>query len=135
MADIFSKEKRSAVMGRIKGKNTKPEMIVRSMLHKNGYRFRLHKAGLPGKPDIVLSKYRTVIFVHGCYWHRHADCKRGQSMPSSNIDFWQNKFTATVERDKKNQELLEKVGWKVLIIWQCEISDKDALMKKLISEL
>lgn len=104
MTDIFPKDKRSKIMSNIKGKDTKPEMIVRSLLHKLGYRFRVHRKDLPGKPDIVLPKYKTVIFVHGCYWHRHKDCSRGKSQPSTNKEFWERKFQGTVERDKKTLE-------------------------------
>ncbi len=120
MADIISKEKRSWNMSRIKGKDTKPELIVRSLLHKMGYRFRLHKKDLPGKPDIVLPKYQTVIFVNGCFWHRHKNCKYAYQ-PKSRIDFWEKKFSDTVERDTIKKAELEKLGWKVIIVWECEV--------------
>lgn len=118
-------------MGRIAGKNTKPEVAVRSLLHRMGYRFRIHKTDLPGKPDICLPKYKTVIFVHGCYWHRHKKCARGQSMPSTNADFWKNKFNRTEERDKKTDKELRALGWNVLTVWQCELSDIDTLAHRI----
>lgn len=122
-------------MGRIQGKNTKPEIFVRSFLHKNGYRFRLHKTGLPGKPDIVLAKYKTVIFVHGCYWHRHSGCKRGQSMPSMNVKFWRDKFQKNVSRDKETKKKLEKAGWKVIVVWECDLSDSKRLLSTLKNKI
>ncbi len=108
MVDCFSKSKRSEIMGRISGKDTKPELVIRSLLHCNGYRFRLHRKDLPGKPDLCLPKYKTVIFVHGCYWHRHKKCKKGQSSPTTNIEFWKEKFAKTVKRDKKSKTELGK---------------------------
>ena len=124
--DIISEERRSWNMSRIKGKDTKPEIIVRSMLHRMGYRFRLHRKDLPGKPDIVLPKYNTVIFVHGCFWHRHEGCKFAYK-PKSRIDFWNSKFDETVARDKLNRKQLEANGWNVEIIWECETKDTNRL--------
>lgn len=121
--DIKSKKARSFNMSRIKSKDTTPEKKVRSFLHMNGFRFRLHVKDLPGKPDIVLPKYKTVIEVRGCYWHRH-DCKKGQSFPASNIEFWQKKFSENVNRDNHVEHELIKLGWKVIIIWECELKDK-----------
>jgi len=118
--DIWSVEKRSAVMGRIRGRDTKPELIVRSLLHRAGVRFSLRRQDLPGKPDIVLPKYGTVILVHGCFWHRHKGCKVA-TMPKSREDFWQAKFDANVARDRRNQRDLKKAGWKVLVVWECEV--------------
>lgn len=106
-------------MSGIRGKNTKPEMLVRSALHKMGYRFRLHKKDLPGKPDIVLPKYHTVVFVHGCFWHRHSGCKYTYT-PKSRSDFWDEKFKKNIERDLTNREELQKAGWVVLTVWECE---------------
>jgi DNA mismatch endonuclease (patch repair protein) len=120
MADIWTKIKRSEVMSRIKGKNTKPEIILRSLLFKSGYRFRIHKKDLPGKPDIVLPKYKTVIFVHGCFWHFHKDCEEGR-IPSSNSTFWKTKLEKNVTRDEKNIKTLELAGWRVITVWECEI--------------
>ena len=122
-------------MSRIGGKNTKPEILVRSLLHRMGYRFRLHNKELPGKPDIVLRKYKTVIFVHGCYWHRHIECSRGKSMPSSNTEFWKKKFNGTIKRDAETEKKLTEDGWKVIIVWQCELKNKEALAEKLLTAL
>lgn len=132
MADIISKEKRSWNMSRIKGKDTKPELIVRTLLHRMGYRFRLHRKDLPGKPDIVLPKYRTVIFVHGCFWHRHKGCKFAY-IPKSRVEFWQKKFKENVQRDKKKQAELKKAGWKVIIIWECQVNNKGLLDEIILS--
>jgi DNA mismatch endonuclease (patch repair protein) len=132
MVDHLTPEKRSWNMSRIRSGNTKPEMIVRSVLHRMGYRFMLHRKDLPGKPDIVLPKYNTVIFVHGCYWHRHEGCKYAYN-PKSRIDFWQKKFKSNVERDKKNRMALEELGWNVKVIWECEIKNQETLKKKVIS--
>lgn len=112
-------------MKRIKGKNTKPERILRSGLFKSGLRFRIHRKDLPGKPDIVLSKYKTVIFVHGCFWHFHSDCREGR-IPDTNSTFWKEKLYKNIVRDKKHQEALKQLGWKVLVCWECEI-EKDTL--------
>lgn len=134
MADILSKERRSWNMSRIKSKNTKPEIIVRKLLFSMGYRYRLHIRDLPGTPDIVLPKYRTVIFVNGCFWHRHPNCKY-TTMPKSRTDFWSNKFLANIERDKRNYSELKKLGWKIIIIWECEISNKSYLKNLFITKL
>lgn len=123
MADTLTKEKRSWNMSRITGRNTKPEILLRSMLHKEGFRFRLHDKRLPGKPDIVLSRYRTVIFVNGCFWHRHRNCKYAYT-PKSRQEFWLNKFEATVRRDQQKQDMLEKLDWQVLVVWECELKNK-----------
>lgn len=121
MTDIVSKEKRSALMGRIKGTNTGPEMIVRRALHKLGYRYRLHDGRLSGRPDIVFSAKRAAIFVHGCFWHRH-DCGRGYS-PKSRVKFWKTKFERNIQRDRENQKKLAAEGWKVLVLWECELEN------------
>ena len=120
-ADIFSEEQRSYVMSRVASKNTKPELVVRSYLHRKGFRFRIHSRQLPGNPDMVLPKHRTVILIHGCFWHRHQDCSR-TTMPSSRVDFWRDKFEKNVSRDQKNQALLKQEDWRVLVVWECEIS-------------
>jgi len=112
------------MMSRIRSKNTKPEILVRKWLHKQGFRFRLHQKDLPGKPDIVLPKYRTVIFVHGCFWHRHPGCKR-TTTPSTNTEFWEEKFRKNVDRDVRNRETLEALGWKVIVVWECEVKDSE----------
>lgn len=120
MVDVFSKEKRSDIMSRIAGKNTKPELYVRSALHRAGYRFRLHGKDYPGKPDLVLPKFRLAVFIHGCFWHGH-DCKRGKR-PSSNEEFWNEKLDKNLARDRANVIALEELDWTVWIIWQCEIA-------------
>lgn len=126
--DSLSKEKRSWNMSRIKGKDTKPELIVRSLLHSMGYRYRLHQKSLPGKPDLVLKKYRTVIFVHGCFWHRHEDCRYAYN-PKSKVDFWEKKFQKNIERDRIKTEQLKESGWSVLVIWECETKNRDKLIQ------
>jgi len=131
--DIISEERRSWNMSRIRGKDTKPEIIVRSMLHRMGYRFRLHRKDLPGKPDIVLPKYNKVIFVHGCFWHRHKGCKYAY-IPKSRVKFWGNKFAETVKRDKQHLKQLKENGWEVFIVWECETKDTDKL-KKIINKI
>ena len=113
-------EKRGWNMSRIKSKDTTPERIVRSFLHRNGFRFRLHAKDLPGKPDIVLPKYKTVIEVRGCYWHRHEGCKDATT-PSTNTDFWQKKFADNVARDKRTEQELKALGWNVIVVWECEV--------------
>ena len=117
-------------MGRIRAKNTKPEVAVRSMLHRNGYRFRIHRKDLPGKPDIVLSKYKTVIFVHGCFWHQHRGCKRA-TIPKSNNDYWIPKLEKNKKKDKRYKFLLKKLGWNVMTIWECEINNSEKLGRKI----
>ena len=120
MADVHSKEVRSYNMSRIKGKNTKPEMLVRKFLHANGFRYRLHVKDLPGKPDIVLSKYKTVIFVHGCFWHGHAHCKY-YVIPKTRTEWWVNKINTNIANDKKAVTLLKEQCWSVIILWECEL--------------
>ena len=131
--DRVSPEKRSWNMSRIRAKDTKPETVVRSLLHKLGFRFRLHRKDLPGKPDIVLPKYKTVIEVRGCYWHRHQECKDA-TCPKTNTEFWKKKFSETVNRDIKNIELLKSIGWETLIIWECETKKIDQLAEMLIRQ-
>lgn len=128
--DILSKEKRSWNMSRIRSENTKPEILVRSFIHRLGYRFRLHVKSLPGKPDIVLPKYKTVIFVHGCFWHRHPGCKYAY-VPKSRKGFWQKKFRQNVERHVSVTKELKKLGWCVIVVWECEISNYPKLIKNL----
>jgi len=127
MMDIVSPERRSQIMRAICRENTAPEMLVRKAAHRLGLRFRLHVKPLPGRPDLVLPKWRTVIFVNGCFWHRHPGCKR-TTIPKSNTEFWQRKFAANVQRDQINYARLEESGWRVLIVWQCQIrSVEDAM--------
>jgi DNA mismatch endonuclease, patch repair protein len=119
MADRLTKERRSWNMSQIRGRNTTPEMIVRSLLHRMGYRFRLHGKKLPGRPDVVLPKYKTVIFVHGCFWHRHRGCKNATT-PTNNRGFWVAKLEGNAARDKVHARSLRKLGWRVLVVWECE---------------
>ena len=130
MPDNISKLHRSWNMSKIRSKDTKPELRVRSVLHQMGYRFRLHKKNLPGTPDIVLSKYHTVIFVHGCFWHRHRGCRFAYN-PKTRIDFWEAKFKRNLERYEEVSSCLKKLGWEVRIIWECETSDSQHIVKKL----
>jgi DNA mismatch endonuclease, patch repair protein len=129
--DKLSKEKRSWNMSRIRSKDTRPEFIVRSMLHRMGYRFRIHVKGLPGCPDIVLPKYRAVIFVHGCFWHRHPGCKYAYT-PKSRQAFWTKKFQKTVERHEIVTRELERQGWKTMVVWECETANTQKIYIKLI---
>lgn len=131
--DIMSPEKRSALMGRIRGRDTGPEMIVRRLLHSMGYRFRLHGRDLPGRPDIVFRSRRAVIFVHGCFWHRH-DCGLGY-MPKTRQQFWQTKFDGNVRRDRKAMNELEAAGWRVIIVWECQIGKPSILAARLTNAL
>ena len=135
MADHLSKERRSWNMSRIRGRDTIPERKLRSYLHRLGFRFRVHETKLPGKPDVVLPKYRTVIFVHGCFWHRHDGCKHAAT-PKSNEFFWLEKFRGTLERDERNSNALRKLGWQVIIAWECEInSDVDQVAQRIACHL
>jgi len=120
MPDTISAERRSWNMSRIRGKDTKPELQFRSLLHKAGFRFRLHVKDLPGKPDIVLPKYKSVAFVHGCYWHRHKGCSLATT-PKTRQDFWQKKFNDNVTGDRKVRAQLEQQGWRVFVAWECEL--------------
>ena len=126
--DPLSKVERSAMMSRVRSKNTKPELAVRSILHRMGYRFRLHRKDLPGCPDIVLPKYKTVIFVHGCFWHQHPGCKYAYN-PKSRKTFWQKKFRQNVEQGKKVRKKLTRLGWKVIVIWECELIDTNMVIR------
>ena len=121
-------------MARVKGKDTRPELLVRKTLHRLGYRFRLHPKDLPGKPDIVLPRHRTAIFVHGCFWHRHEGCRRA-STPQTRSAFWQTKFEATLARDERQRADLEATGWKVVVVWECQTRDVDALRASLARQL
>ncbi len=136
MTDIFSKQKRSEIMSKISSKDTRPEILVRKYLFANGFRYRKNVKKLPGKPDIVLPKYKTVIFVHGCFWHGH-NCKAGK-LPETRKEFWEEKIKGNVERDKKNNSELEKLGWNIITIWQCELKNnknRTKTLEKLINTL
>lgn len=119
-------EQRSRTMRAVRSRNTKPELTVRHFLHAAGLRYILHDRRLPGSPDLVFPKYRTVVFVHGCFWHQHANCPAA-SRPRSNTEYWSRKLTGNVERDARNRTSLEASGWRVLVIWECEIRERDAL--------
>lgn len=129
--DRLTKEQRSWNMSRIRSKDTKPEMIVRRLLHAMGVRYRLHRAGLPGKPDIVFGPRRLVIFVHGCFWHRHAACREA-TMPSANRDFWLAKLEGNAARDLRHRAALRRLGWRVAVIWECETRQPDKLARRLV---
>lgn len=118
--DTVSKTVRSRIMSSVRSKDTKPELVVRKWLHHHGFRFRLHAKTLPGHPDVVLPKYKTVVFVNGCFWHRHEGCKRA-TVPETNRQLWLDKFQKTVERDRINYEKLAGMGWEVLVVWECQI--------------
>lgn len=137
MTDIFDKKTRSEIMAKVHSANTTPEIKVRKILHRLGYRFRLHANDLPGKPDIVLPKYKTVIFVNGCFWHGCPTCKHAQIQPRTNDEYWRKKLDRNIERDKENIAALQEQGWKALTIWECETKKKntDALIQKLTSFL
>ena len=134
--DIWSKEKRSAVMAKIRGKDTKPELIVRRYLYHRGYRYRKNFRGLPGTPDVVLRKYRVVIFVHGCFWHGHEGCKYFV-WPKSNADFWKEKISGNIRRDKDNIRKLSQLGWNIITVWECELkTDKrEETLSKLVHQI
>lgn len=121
MVDFLSATERSERMSRIRGKDTQPELALRKALHRQGFRYRLHDAGLPGKPDLVLPRYKTVVFVHGCFWHRHEGCSIATT-PKSNTQFWTDKFERNVARDLRSQALLEELGWRVFVVWECELA-------------
>ncbi|MEX1026702.1 MAG: very short patch repair endonuclease [Candidatus Paceibacterota bacterium] len=122
--DNLSESERSERMGRVRSKDTKPEMTVRRLVHSLGYRYRLHSADLPGKPDLVFPSRKCVIFVHGCFWHRHAGCPRCR-LPKSRVDFWKPKLEANKQRDIMNKRRLTRLGWRYLVIWECQIKDDD----------
>lgn len=125
MADVHTSRQRSYNMSRIRSRDTKPEMIVRSIVHQMGFRFRLHRKDLAGKPDLVLPRHHKVIFVHGCFWHMHR-CRYGRVTPKTNADFWQTKRTGNVARDRRNLRSLRRDGWKVLVVWECWTRDPEA---------
>jgi DNA mismatch endonuclease (patch repair protein) len=129
MSDVFSKEKRSWIMSRVKGRDTKPEMLVRSFVHSMGYRFRIHRRDLPGNPDIVLPRHDKVIFVHGCFWHGHKRCPRSKR-PTTNKNFWKKKLDGNIERDRRFRRALRRMGWKVLEVWECETRESEKLLRR-----
>ena len=133
LMDRITKEQRSKLMSSVKAKNTMPEKIIRSLLFNSGFRFRLHVDSLPGKPDIVLTKYRTIFEVRGCFLHRHG-CKKSTT-PKTNENYWREKFKENVKRDRANEKALERLGWKIIIIWECELSDIAKLRDKILQTL
>ena len=134
MADNLTKEQRSFNMSRVRGKDTKPEKLVRSLVHSLGFRFRKHVKELPGKPDIVLPKYKSVIQIHGCFWHQHKNCEKSH-LPKSNVDYWKDKLSKNIKRDKTNYKKLSDCGWSILIIWECEVKKNDNLTERIINFL
>ena len=128
--DKITPQQRSRNMAHVKGKDTKPEKLVRSLLHGMGYRFRLHIKTLPGKPDIVLPRYRAAIFVHGCFWHGHEGCRRA-TIPATRTEFWESKISGNKERDLRNIAALEDLGYRCLTVWQCEMKDSENLKQRL----
>jgi DNA mismatch endonuclease (patch repair protein) len=130
VSDVFSERKRSQVMAAIRSKDTRPEKAVRSMLHRMGLRFRIHVSRLPGTPDIVLAMHKAVVEVQGCFWHRHPGCKLA-STPSSNKRFWQDKFRKNVARDKANGTALRRLGWRRIVVWECELQKPERLARRL----
>ena len=132
--DTLTPEERSERMSRIRGRDTKPEMIVRRIVHRMGYRYRLHVPNLPGKPDLVLPRHRKVIFVHGCFWHRHPFCKYA-TMPAERREFWLEKFGKNIVRDQRNLLALGQAGWTPLVIWECEIADAKVVYQRITSFL
>lgn len=130
MSDVFDKEKRSWLMKQVHSKDTNPEKLVRSLIHKMGYRFRLHRKELPGKPDIIFPSMNKIIFVNGCFWHGHK-CKRGNRIPKNNLEYWSKKIKKNVIRDKLNNKKLINNGWKCLTVWECELKNIDDIARKI----
>ena len=130
MTDIVDSRRRSEMMSRIKGRDTVPEIAVRRFAHGMGLRFRLHRKDLPGRPDLIFPRYRLAVFVHGCFWHRHGGCRYAY-MPKSRTVFWTEKFAQNVSRDRRNEEALQKLGWRVLVIWECETRDEEYVKRSL----
>lgn len=130
MVDVFTKSKRREIMSRVRARDTAPELKVRSLIHGLGYRFRLHRRDLPGNPDIVLPRLNKIVFVHGCFWHGHARCSRA-SLPATNVAFWREKIEGNKKRDLRVRRQLRRLGWSVLIIWQCELREPEQVEQKL----
>lgn len=128
--DVLTPEQRRRTMAAVKSKNTAPELLVRRLLHAAGYRFRLHRKDLPGNPDIVLPKYRTLIFVHGCFWHQHSGCKAA-ARPSTRQEYWCAKLDGNINRDAANQAKLRSMGWRVIVVWECETKSAGVLLERL----
>lgn len=134
MSDVFSSEKRSWIMSRVRSKDTSAEIEVRSLAHRLGFRFRIHRTDLPGKPDLVFSSRKKVIFVHGCFWHGHA-CPRGKRSPKANADYWKQKIEKNTERDLKAQSALKALGWDVLVVWECHLKEPERVAADILEYL
>src|SRR5438105_1855737 len=134
MTDTMDRGKRSALMSRVRVRDTQPEVLVRRLIHSLGFRFRLHRKDLPGCPDIVLPRLKSVIFINGCFWHGHRRCRKG-TRPSSNVEFWNRKIQGNIERDNKNLRRLKRLGWQVLVIWECQTRDEEKLAQQIDSFL
>ena len=134
MTDIVDPRKRSEIMSRIRGRDTEPEMIVRRIAQRLGFRFRLHRRDLPGSPDLVFPRHRAVILVHGCFWHRHPGCKYAYS-PKTRVRFWEEKFEGNVARDRRNEIALQELGWRVMVIWECETRDQNTVAERIVAYL
>lgn len=134
MTDIVDRGRRSEMMSRIRGRDTGPEIEVRRIAHRLGFRFRLYRKNLPGRPDIVFPRYRLVVFVHGCFWHRHQGCRYAYE-PKSRVPFWTGKFHENVVRDQRNEAALHALGWRVLVIWECETRDRTDVERRLLKYL
>jgi DNA mismatch endonuclease, patch repair protein len=133
LSDIYSAQERSQIMGRVRARGTAPELAVRKVLHAMGFRFRLHRHDLPGRPDIVLPKHRVAIFVHGCFWHGH-NCPKG-ARPSSNKEFWTTKLDRNLERDAESQRAIQTLGWHPIIVWECQTKPRDTLETTLLDAI
>ncbi|NUN96093.1 MAG: DNA mismatch endonuclease Vsr [Candidatus Omnitrophica bacterium] len=128
--DPLTPEQRRLTMSRVRSKDTRPEMVVRRLIHRMGFRFRLHRRDLPGNPDIVLSRFRCIVMVHGCFWHHHR-CKHGRKIPRSNQLYWLPKIEKTVQRDKRNRRDLQRLGWSILTVWECQLKNKEFVRKRI----
>ncbi|MCY4054439.1 MAG: DNA mismatch endonuclease Vsr [Cyanobacteria bacterium MAG CAR4_bin_6] len=134
MTDIVNTKRRSELMAGIRGRDTAPELAVRRIAHRMGLRFRIHRKDLPGRPDLVLPKHHLVVFVHGCFWHRHEGCSLAYT-PKSRVDFWVDKFASNISRDVRQQAALKTLGWRVLVIWECETRDEVAVRSRLAAAI
>lgn len=130
MTDVFTRRDRSRIMSLVRNRHTRPELLVRSILHRMGFRFSLHRRDLPGSPDIVLPAKKTVVFVHGCFWHSHRGCRRSK-LPATHIRFWRKKLSLNLERDRRAQKELRSLGWRVAVVWECELKMIDRVRRKL----
>lgn len=134
--DVFSKSKRSDIMSKVSGKDTRPELLVRKYLFSKGFRYRKNVKDMPGKPDILLLKYKTIIFVHGCFWHGHEGCDAAK-LPASNVDYWIKKISSNIKRDSQNIQQLRMLGWNIIVVWECELKPKirENILEQLIEKI